>query len=60
MFRPQTLAPLTALLLLVGCQAPAGDAKKDGPDPFLDETAQVLLDWVDLRTGRVAGAPAAD
>jgi len=27
MFRPQTLASLTALLLLVGCQSPAGDAK---------------------------------
>jgi peptidyl-dipeptidase A len=31
MFRPQTLAPLTALLLLLGCQAPAGDAKKGDP-----------------------------
>ena len=28
MIRPQTLAPLTALLLLFGCQPPAGDAKK--------------------------------
>ena len=28
MIRPQTLASLTALLLLVGCQSPAGDAKK--------------------------------
>ena len=28
MIRPQTLASLTALLLIVGCQPPAGDAKK--------------------------------
>lgn len=36
----------------------AGDAKKDGPDPFLDETGQILLDWIDLRAGRIAQAPA--
>jgi hypothetical protein len=44
LLRPQTLAPLTALLLLLGCQSPTGDAKKGRPQEDEVKKADAKVD----------------